>query len=262
MLATAAHRLGRPVLKSGAAAIGAAVVAVGLLIDGDVPGHGVGGERDAAADGDLLPDVHAARGLRLPAAGGLQSRSLVPARRRPRQAGADHGDGLGLQRRRRRRRAHHREPARAPDRHHHQQLRHLQRPLADADPRRLDLHRRGRAGALGRVDLGAGGGRCRGAGRGAHLRHVVAAVAHAAARRGLGVQPRAAAVPPAAGAGHALHVAHRSHALRAVARRRLRAAGRRGDLARVQHPLRRHQPGARRSSPGSSPSAACSACRA
>ena len=186
----------------------------------------------------------------------------VPARRRARQAGADHGDGLGLQRRRRRGGAHHREPARAADRHHHQQLRHLQRPLADADPGRHDLRRRRRAGALGRAHLGAGGGRRRGARRGAHLRHLVAAVAHAAARRGLGVQPRAAAVPPAARAGHALHVAHRSHALRAVARRGLRAAGRRGDLAGVEHPLRRHQPGRADRHLAAAVRRAYSACRA
>ena len=43
--------------------------------------------------------------------------------------------------------------------------------------------------------------------------------------------------------GHALHLAHRPHALRAVACGGVRPAGRRGDLAGLEHPLRRHQPG-------------------
>jgi hypothetical protein len=62
---------------------------------------------------------------------------------RARQAGAEHDDGLWLQRRRRGGDAHHRQPARAADRDHHQQLRALQRPLADADSHRHALHRRG-----------------------------------------------------------------------------------------------------------------------
>ena len=51
----------------------------------------------------------------------------------------------------------------------------------------------------------------------------------------------------------ALHLADRPHALRAVARGGVRAAGRRGHLAGGQHPVGRCQPGGARSSPGSSP---------
>ncbi len=46
-------------------------------------------------------------------------------------------------------------------------------------------------------------------------------------------------VPAAARLQDALHLAHRPHALRAVAGGGLRAAGGRGDLAGVEHPLRR-----------------------
>jgi hypothetical protein len=48
--------------------------------------------------------------------------ALLQEGRRARQAGAEHDDGLRLQRRRRGGHPHHRQPARAADRHHHQQL--------------------------------------------------------------------------------------------------------------------------------------------
>ena len=53
------------------------------------------------------------------------------------------------------RHARHRQPARAADRDHHQQLRPLQRPLADADPDRHDLRRRAGAAGSGRPGLRA-----------------------------------------------------------------------------------------------------------
>ena len=65
-----------------------------------VPGHGLGGERDAAPHGHLLPPLHPVGGLRLPAPGGLQPGQLVQEGRSPRQAGAHHGHGLRMQRRR------------------------------------------------------------------------------------------------------------------------------------------------------------------
>ena len=108
-----------------------------------LPRPRVGGQRDAAADGDLLPAVHDVRGPRLPAAGGLQPRFPVPPRRRARQAGADDGDGVRLQRRRRDRHPHHRFAARAAGRDPHEQLRAVQRPLPDADHARHDLRGRG-----------------------------------------------------------------------------------------------------------------------
>ena len=61
---------------------------------------------------------------------GVQSRLPVPARRRARQAGADHGDGVRLQRRRHHRHARHRLAAGAARRDPHQQLRALQRPAS------------------------------------------------------------------------------------------------------------------------------------
>ena len=94
---------------------------------------GVGHQRHAAADGDLLPAVHDPRGPRLSAARRVQSRLPVPARRRARQAGADDGDGLRLQRRGHHRDAGHRLAARTAGRDPHQQLRAVQRPVPDAD---------------------------------------------------------------------------------------------------------------------------------
>ena len=96
-----------------------------------LPGDGVGGCGHAAADGHLLPALHPARGLRLPAPGGLQPRRSLPLGRRARQAGADHVHGIRVQRGGRRVDAGHRQPARAAHRHPDEQLLALQRPLAD-----------------------------------------------------------------------------------------------------------------------------------
>ena len=56
--------------------------------------------------------------------------------------------------------------------------------------------------------------------RGVHAGGVVGAVADGAARRGLGLHARTAAVPAAGDGAHSLHLADRSHAVRAVARDR------------------------------------------
>ncbi len=111
-------------------AVGRAVVDHRIHLARRLPRPRLGGQRDAAADGDLLPAVHDPRGPRLPAARGLQPRLPVPAGGRPRQAGADDGDGLRLQRGRHHRHARHRLAARAAGRDPHQQLRALQRPLS------------------------------------------------------------------------------------------------------------------------------------
>ena len=65
------------------------------------------------------------------------------------------------------------------------------------------------------------------------FRGFLAVVAHDAAGRAVDVSPGAAAVSAAASAADALHVADRSHD-RAVAGRRVRAAGRRRDLVDLQ----------------------------
>ena len=76
-----------------------------------------------------------------------------------------------------------------------------------------------------------------------HVRDVVAAHPHRAQGRSHQLQPRAAAVSAAADSPDALHVAGRSHPDRALARGGVRGAGRRGHLAHLEHPSRRHQPG-------------------
>ncbi len=70
----------------------------GFLWHGVFRAAGVGRERHAAADGDLLPHVHASRGPGLPAPRGVQPRLDVPASGRARKAVPLHGHGLRLQR--------------------------------------------------------------------------------------------------------------------------------------------------------------------
>ena len=78
----AADRLDRmPVLQVGRRGDRAPWWLPGFVIDGMYLGHGLGRQRDAAADGDLLPAVHAARGFRLSAARRLQPGRLVQAAR-------------------------------------------------------------------------------------------------------------------------------------------------------------------------------------
>ena len=97
---------------------------------------------------------------------------------------------------------------------------------------------------LAGLDLGPGGrGRRRSRHR-AHVRHLVAAVPDDPAGRGLGVPPRAAAVPAAAHPADDLHVDHRPDADRAVAGRDFRDPGRRRDLADLEHLHRRCDGGA------------------
>ena len=122
--------------------LGTPVVADGLHLARRLSRTGVGHQRHAAADGDLLPAVHDPGGSRLPAPSRVQPGLPVQARRCARQAGADHGDGIRLQRR-----GHHRDPrdrlaARAADRHPDQQLRAVQRAVPDADHARHDFRRR------------------------------------------------------------------------------------------------------------------------
>ncbi len=93
---------------------------------------------------------------------------------RARQAGADDVHGVRLQRGGRGGDAHHRLPARAADRHHHEQLLALQRALAHADP---DRHASS-SGALAPAHLAGLVGRRRRGGRGAagrvlHVRGLV-----------------------------------------------------------------------------------------
>ena len=135
----------------------------------------------------------------------------------------------------------HRQSPGTAHRHHHEQLLPLQRALADADPHRLDLHRRPGPGASRRPGVRRGGGRHR---RPRHRRHVpgvVVPVEHGTARRGDQLQPGAAALPATARAPDALHLAHRPHPHRAVARGGVRRAGRRRHLALVQRDDRRRQ---------------------
>ena len=85
--------------------------------------------------------------------------------------------------------------------------------------------------------------RALGAGRrvvGIRLRdaHFLAAGPHGAARRGHHVQPRTAALPPAEFLENPLHLAHRPHAHRAVARGGVRPARRGRHLAGREHPRR------------------------
>ncbi len=75
-----------------------AVVAHGIHLARRLSRPRLGRQRDAAADGHLLPAVHDPRRSRLSAARGVQPRLPVPTRRRARQAGADDGDGLRVQR--------------------------------------------------------------------------------------------------------------------------------------------------------------------
>ena len=243
MLATLLIDKLHPILKAGAAALSLPLVARRPLDRRRVPRYRLGGGGDAAADGDLLSALHAARGLRLPAARRIQPRPHVQTRRGTRQAGLDDGDGFGVQRRRDRVHADHRQPARALDRDHHEQLRALQRAVADPDSDRVDLRRRPRSRAPGRPDLRLVGGRHRGARRRAHVRGLVAPVAHRSARRGLDFQSRAASVPSAADPADHLHLDHRPHAHRAVARGDLRRAGGRRYLAPREHQAGRIEPG-------------------
>ena len=83
------------------------------LVDGRVsvrrrlPGHSLGRRGHAAADGHLLSDLHAARGLRIPPSGRVQSGCALQEGRRAWQAGADDVYGLRVQRSGRRRHARH-----------------------------------------------------------------------------------------------------------------------------------------------------------
>ena len=130
-----------PLLKSAAAASRPPLVARRRADRRLLSGHGLGGERHAAADGDLLSALHPAGGFRLLAARGLQSGQDLPALRCTRQAGVDHVHGIRLQRRRCGGGARDRQSARAADCDHLQQLFALQRTLADADSDRHDLRR-------------------------------------------------------------------------------------------------------------------------
>ncbi len=110
----------------------------------------------------------------------------------------EHDDGFRLQRRRRCGDAHHRQPARKADRHPDEQLRPVQWALADADPDGHDLHRGAGPALFGGHRLGPGGRGRGGVGRLDHLRFVLGPVALGAARRGVDLQPGAAAVSSAA----------------------------------------------------------------
>ena len=193
-------------LREGANSLGFPVVADRDPGGRRVSGHRLGDQRDAAADGDFLPAVHAAGGFRLSAAGGVQSGPGVQASRRARQTGHDHDDGFWLQCRRRGRDAHHRQPARAADRDPHEQLLPVQRAVADADPGRVAVHRQPGAGAHCGTGLGRSGCRRGAAGSARRLRGFLGAFPHRAQRRGFLVQPGTAAVSAAAAAADALHL--------------------------------------------------------
>src|SRR5690606_10333756 len=157
------------------------------------------------------------RRSRVPAARGLQPRLPVPPGGRAWQTGAQHGDGIRLQRGRGDCHARDRFATRAADRDPHQQLRPVQRALSHADHAGDDLRRRIDVAAL-RVDRGRGGRRRYRRDRRHHdARGVAAAVRHRPGGRGVGLQPRTAAIQTARHPANSLHVADRPNALRARA---------------------------------------------
>ena len=172
-------------------------------------------------------------------AGCLQPGLALQEGGRPRQAGHDDHDGVRLQCGGSHRHADHRQPARTADRHPHQQLRSVQRSLADADPHRHAVHRHSGARRAGRRGLGARRGGRRGPGGRPDLRDRVGALPDRPPGPGLDVQSRTAPVSSAADPADALHVDHRSDDPRALARRGVGVAGRRPDLAHGEHPHRR-----------------------
>ena len=187
----AAGRHGLPDAARGGRRSRSALVAVRPADRRDVPRDGLGRERDAAAHGHLLPALHVAGGLRVPAAGCLQPGLALQEGGRPREAGHDDHDGVRLQRSGRHRHADHRQPARTADRHPHQQLRPVQRSLADADPHRHAVHRLLGARRAGRRGLGARRGGRRGPGGRPDLRDRVGALPYRPPGPGLDVQSRA-----------------------------------------------------------------------
>ena len=214
-----------PVLKGFGAAVGMPWWLSGFIFDGMYLATAWVVSRHAAADGDLLPAVHAAGGFRLPAAGRLQPGPDVPAGGRARQAGADDVHGIRLQCRRGGGHPRHRLAARAAGRHHHQQLLAVQRALADADPDRQHLHRHAGSRAPRRDYGGRRRRRHRAARRVLHVPGVVGPDAHRAEGRGDHLLSRASAVSAASGVPDPVHVAGRPHGDRAVAGGRLRTAG-------------------------------------
>ena len=203
-----------------------------------VPDAGMGRGRDAAADGDLFPAVHAARGRGVSAARGVQSRPPVSGMPRLRQAGTDDVHGARLQRGGCGRLPDHRLRARTAARRAHQQPHAVQRPLSGAHrahdhvlfPQRQHAHRR----------TAAHGGAH--AVRGADVRRNVAAERDRAARQTVGLRAGAAAVPRAAGRSGARALRFRPDAVRARARRRRGSAGRDDSLDAGKRAPRRCEP--------------------
>ena len=183
-----------------------ALVAQRLPLRWGLPRHCLGGERDAAAHGHLLPPLHAPRGLRLPAAGCLQPRFALPAGGRARKASAHHEHGLRLQRRRRGRHEGDRQSQGTAHRDHHQQFLPVQRAVADPDPDRDHLHRGAGPASPGRRGLGGRGRRHRAAGHLLHVPHLVGALQHGAERRSHNLLAGASPLPPPAHPADALHL--------------------------------------------------------
>ena len=98
MLATLLVDNVHPMLRGFAEGLGMPWWIIGVTIDGVYLATAWVISGDVAADGDLLPAVHAARRLRVPAARGVQPRRTVPPCGGARQAGAHHVHGLRLQR--------------------------------------------------------------------------------------------------------------------------------------------------------------------
>ena len=157
-------------------------------------GHG----GNAAADGDFLPAVHAARGRGVSAARGVQPRQALPRGGGARAAEPDDVHGLRLQCLRRDGMPHHRQPARAARRHPLELLCALQRAVPDAARAHQPVFPRrepgrgadaARDGAFPAGDPVFGGDDAAG---------LAAFVIDGAARRAVGVFAGAAAVPDAA----------------------------------------------------------------
>ena len=89
----------------------------GLHLGRRLSRSGMGRERDAAADDDLLPRLHFPGRPRLSAARGIQPRLDVQEDRRARKTIADHGNGIWMQRGRRDRNSRDQLSARTIDRH-------------------------------------------------------------------------------------------------------------------------------------------------
>ena len=113
----------------------------------------------------------------------------------------------------------------------------------DADSDRLHLYRRDGAGLSCRVHFRARRRRDRPDRRGTNVLHIMGPFPDRAARRGVGLQPGAAALPPAPPVAHALHLAHRPDDLRSLARRGIRSSRRSGHLDHFQREDRWYEPG-------------------